>query len=317
MNLKQKIRFYEQLSTLTRAGVPLRQGLQGLTNRLPGTAIKKLAREIDQGAGIAQAFKDAGFSLFEINLIEAGEKSGRLDHIFPQLVQFWKSDLQLVRSIRRQSAYPLLLVHVAAVLGPITLILESPITYVLAVASQLGTLYLGVAVAYCLIRASWRTGIGQAIWLRIPLIGSFWKATYAYRWTIALQMEFGSGIPLPQAVRDAWRATGYISREQFAQEAESQLNAGEPLSHLMREWPHLPSDWAGYVETGEQAGKLEETFDLLRGEAELNWNARQATLSEWLPRLGYFVIIIIVACQILSAYLKYFGQINDLINSVP
>ncbi len=72
MNLRQRIRFYQQLAVLTRGGVPLRTGLQRLRERLHGRQIDLLAEKVAAGEPLGEAFAAARFSPFETNLAAAG-----------------------------------------------------------------------------------------------------------------------------------------------------------------------------------------------------------------------------------------------------
>jgi type II secretory pathway component PulF len=51
MTLVHRIRFYQQLAVLARAGVPLRASLQRMEKKIPGPEIGTLTRQIEQGRG--------------------------------------------------------------------------------------------------------------------------------------------------------------------------------------------------------------------------------------------------------------------------
>jgi type II secretory pathway component PulF len=311
--LKRKVALFTQLASLSRAGVPLRQGLANLRTRFSEREVQQLADQIDAGQHIADAFAQAGFAPFEINLIAAGERSGRLEVIFQQLADFWLQEHELTKSIKARIAYPLVVMHLAALLLPITTILESVALYALKVVAGLALLYgLGFGL-YVFSQWSWRTETGQALWLRVPWLGRSWRATYAYRWIVALQLEFSAGLPLPQAVADAWRATGYAKREPLARDAEARLNAGENLSVLFARWRQFPEDWLGFLQNGELAGKLEESFIFLVEEAHRDWQRAQAALAEWMPKIFYGLMILIVGIQ---AFLAYYNNVIRPINAI-
>jgi type II secretory pathway component PulF len=317
VTLSERVRFYEQLATMARAGVSLRQSLVNLSDRFPQAEVRRLSEAIQRGESTALAFEGAGFRPFETSLVEAGEKSGRLEVIYQQLAAFWKEELELQGAVKRRLVYPFFLLHLAAFLGPITLLTESFIGYVFGVMVRLALMYGLAIAAYAVAQAIWKTAEGQRRWLRLPLIGPAIRDTYAYRWTLALSLEFSAGIPLPQAVADAWRATGYHGREERATEAQRRLDEGEALSALIKEWPEFIPDWRGYVETGEYSGKLEETLTMLRDQGQTEWKRSQEILSEWLPKILYFGVIILVLIQIFAAFSKYFSLINTLTDSLP
>jgi type II secretory pathway component PulF len=96
-----------------------------------------------------------------------------------------------------------------------------------------------------------------------------------------------------------------------------QLNEGEHLSTLFVRWRQFPEDWLGYLQNGELAGKLEESFIFLRDEAERDWQRAQETLNEWIPKILYGLMILIVMAQIFLAYLRQFNQITNMLDQIP
>ena len=302
---------------MARAGVSLRQSLLNLADRFPHAEVRRLSEGIQNGEGTALAFERAGFRPFETSLVEAGEKSGRLEVIYQQLATFWKEELELQSAVKRRLIYPLFVLHLAAFLGPIMQMTESFIGYIFGVFLRLAVMYGLAIAAYVWVQLTWKMAAGQRRWLRTPLIGPAIRDTYAYRWTLVLSLEFSSGIALPLAVADAWKATGYHGREARAVEAQRRLEEGETLSALMKEWPQFIPDWRGYVETGEFSGKLEETLAMLRDQGQAEWKRSQETLSEWLPKLLYFGVILLVLIQIYLSFAKVYGSLNTLMDSLP
>ena len=154
------------------------------------------------------------------------------------------------------------------------------------------TLVIGLATLYVIgfalvviARASWNSEAARALWLRTPLIGAALKTAHAYRWITALKMEFSAGVSLPDAVADAWRASGYLGAEIRAEEGERGMRSGEELSALVNRWRQLPRDWVDFVETGELSGEYESMFTNMETEAAHNWTVAQERMSEWVPKI--------------------------------
>ena len=93
MTLRQRIRFYQQLAVLTRAGVPLRTGLPRLQERIAAREMAVLVERISLGQSLGDAFTAAGFSPFECHLVTAGERSAQLDTVLQHLSDFWARQL--------------------------------------------------------------------------------------------------------------------------------------------------------------------------------------------------------------------------------
>jgi type II secretory pathway component PulF len=204
------------------------------------------------------------------------------------------------QALIRPLYYPLVVLHLAVLVGALIEFATAtswPVVVVHLI-MRVALLYAAGFVIYTLVRVSWSSDSARHIWLRVPIIGSSLKAAYAYRWITALRLEFGAGISLYRAVGDAWRASGYVGCERFAKEGEQAMLQGTDLSKLVLQWKQLPRDWIDFIETGEISGSLETAFKNLEAESARNWTLAQERMSEWVPKIVYFVILLIVAVQV-------------------
>lgn len=315
MRLRQRVRFYQQLAVLTRAGVPLRGSLHRLQERIGGRQISILAQQIDAGHGIGEAFIAAGFTTFESHLVTAGERSARLENVYDHLAQFWKHRLETRQAFVSQLAYPAVLIHLSVFATALPIAFsQSTSAYVLNAVGQLIMIYAFIAVCAFAIRLSWQNAAAQRAWLRVPLLGGTLAAAYHYRWITALRLEFIAGIPLPEAVADAWRSTGFADRDHFAREGREAMLQGTELSVLVQRWKGLPRNWVDFIETGEISGALETALTNLEGEAENTWKLTQERMRNWLPKILSFIILLFVGWKIIGYYSAADSDTMKMIN---
>ncbi len=309
MNLRQRIRFYQQLAVLTRAGVPLRTGLPRLQERIRGPQIKVLVDRISLGQSLGDAFVAAGFSPFEYHLISAGERSAQLDIVLQHLSEFWARQRQMFQALTGQLYYPLgVLVFsffITAVIEGATVSWPSAMIHLVESVVAWGAAGF---VLYTIVRVTWKSDAAQSFWLALPIIGRTLSTAYAYRWITALKLEHGAGIPMPDAVADAWRASGYAGSERFAQQGQLALREGSELSTLVQNWRALPRDWVDFIETGEISGALETAFANLDEEAARNWDIAQKRMTDWMPKIIYFFALLVVASQVFFIVYKVYQQ---------
>jgi type II secretory pathway component PulF len=296
VNLRQRIRFYQQLAVLMRAGLLIRGSLERMKDKMPSPQLSSLLQNVTSGERLGDAFTAARFSPFECHLVTAGEKSGHLDSIFEHLADFWNRELEMRRAIVRPLYYPIVVIHVAILTGFVvdaatTSVSVAVVHFILAMAF----LYTAGFVIYTLVRVSWSSEIMQRFWLYVPFVGKSLTSAYAYRWITALRLEFGAGISLYKAVGDAWRASGFVGCRELAEEGELAMQQGADLSKLVLGWRQLPRDWVDFIETGEISGKFDEAFVHLEEAAGRHWKATQKTMEEWLPKILYFVALLIAA----------------------
>ena len=316
--MRQRIRFYQQLAVLVRAGVPMRSSLLRLQERISGHEMAMLTQKVNAGERLADAFAAAGFSPFECHLVTAGERSAQLDTIFEHIANFWARQLEMQQALIRPLYYPILVLHLGLLLG---LVVEgATVSWPAAVVHlilRVAFLYTAAFVAWVLIKVTWSSESGQRFWLAVPIIGSALSTAYAYRWITALKLEYAAGIPMPSAVGDAWRASGYEGSKHLAEEGEQALREGGELSVLVQRWKQLPRDWVDFIETGEVSGALEDAFTNLEAEAARAWTLAQQRMTEWLPKITYFIVLIIAAIQILSvAYQAVVVPFNTATNAI-
>lgn len=297
--------------------MPLRTSLQRLQERISGSEIKILSQKIAGGEQVGDAFAKAGFSSFECHLVAAGERSARLETVFQHLSEFWARQLQMLQALTGQLYYPLGVLHLAILVGVIidSVMSGSVIVFAVNLITQFSFFYaIGFAV-FMLVRVSWRSDAAQQFWLSLPIIGRTLSTAYAYRWITALRLEYSAGIPMPDAIADAWRASGYAGREQFAREGQEALREGAELSTLVHRWKRLPRDWVDFIETGEVSGKLDAAFENLEAEATRAWQIAQQRMTDWVPKIASFIILVIIGLLILIfAQDLYDKEINGPIN---
>ena len=318
MTIGDRIRFYQQLAVLSRAGVPLRGSFERLQGRFSGREVTLLSQHINSGERLGESFAAAGFSEFECHLIAAGERSGQLDTIFQHISEYWTRQREMRDALFRPLYYPIGVLHLAlGLLGAVLFIAGSPVH---AVVYSVGGLALAYAVGFGLyfaVRLTWRNPAAQRIWLMIPLVGGTLSAAFAYRWITALRIEFTAGITLSVAVADAWRASGYIGSEALAVQAQEALRHGTPLSQLMRQWKRLPRDWIDFVETGEVSGGMQEALVNLEAEAARHWRLAEQRMTEWMPKILYFFVMLIAGAVVFSLlYQVIVAPLNNVQDSI-
>jgi type II secretory pathway component PulF len=301
VSLRQRIRFYQQLAVLLRAGLPVRAGIERLRDRLGGREVAALAQHLAEGQRLGEAFAAAQFLPFESNLVGAGERSGQLETIFDHLAQFWQRDLEFRQALVSPLIYPIVVLHLAILLGcGVVLATQSWMVAAADFGEQILALYIILGLLYVVARVTWSSPAMKSFWLRVPIVGRALRAAFAYRWITSLRIEFGAGISLSRAIGDAWRASGFVDSERFAREGEEALRSGTSLTALVTTWRQLPRDWIDFFETGEVSGQFDETFRNLEAEAGRNWTLAQQHMSNWLPKILYFLALLVVAAQVVQ-----------------
>ena len=99
--------------------MPLGQAFEVLSrnaDRRVGSCLKALLASLQASENIGESFRGAGFSQSDAAIIQAGEASGRLDAVFVELAEFYAQLGQARRTVVAKSIYPVLVLHLAAIL---------------------------------------------------------------------------------------------------------------------------------------------------------------------------------------------------------
>jgi type II secretory pathway component PulF len=124
------------------------------------------------------------------------------------------------------------------------------------------------------------------------------RAADRRRAQVGLRLPLDHRAPARGRRRRSLSRRGYLDSKARAHEGESGLRSGEELSSLVQRWRQLPRDWIDFVETGEISGEYEAMFTNMETESARNWTLAQDRMTEWVPKILTFVLLIVVGCMI-------------------
>jgi type II secretory pathway component PulF len=298
----------------TRAGIPISVSVERIRQKINSSSLTQLAERLANGEPVAASFEKVGeFSPFEVNLINVGVQTARLEEVFTHLAEYWSKESELGATLLAQSLYPAIVVHVAIFISGLPGLVQIGFGGFLYNIIYNGFMVYMVCIPAAVVAVyTWHSEAGQKFWMAWPLIGPALISTYVFRWITALRLEYAAGIPLPDAASDAWKASGFIGCQGLATDAFNLIREGNPLSILMKKWPYIPKDWADFVDSGEQAGTLETTFETLGSEASQSALRAQDRLRVWMPRVVFAFLMIIVGFLMMQALFAFLKPISDI-----
>ena len=113
--------FFRQLANLLQAGLPLIKALNNIIGQRGSQrlhpALKDVRDHIQRGNSLSEALgaHPEVFNPLEVNVIKAGEASGKLAEVITKIAAVRENELELSQKLRSALAYPLLLVCVGAI----------------------------------------------------------------------------------------------------------------------------------------------------------------------------------------------------------
>jgi len=323
----QRAEFYHQLAQLTSAGIGILSALEQIKRNPPNRSfrepIQRLLDELAKGHTFAESLRQLGAWLpeFDIALIDAGERSGRLDICFRLLADYYNDRARIAKQVISQLIYPVGLIHFAAFVFMIVLpyahsqFNDSLLWLFVKAALVLSPLYL---VTILLIYATqsrhgekWRARIESCI-CPIPILGTARHFLALARLAAALEALISAGVNIVQAWDLAATASGSPALRRTVENWKPQVEAGRTPAEIIRDCRIFPEMFANLYASGEVSGKLDETLRRLYAHYQEEGTRKLYAFAQWMPRLLYLLVAGIIAYKVVSFYLGYFQQINDM-----
>ena len=325
----QRAEFYHQLAQLTSAGIGVLPALEQLKRNPPARSyrepIQRLLNELEQGRTFAGALQqlDDWLPEFDIALIDAGERSGRLDACFRLLADYYNDQARLTKQMISQLLYPVGLVHFAALVFIVVLPFArsqfnaSLILLCAKAALVLAPLYLATAFIIYATQSrhgeKWRALV-ESLLRWIPLLGTARHFLAIARLSAALEALISAGVNMIQAWDLAASASGSPALCRAVASMKPAVVAGETPAEAIRKHSVFPVMFANLYASGEVSGKLDETLKRLYTHYQEEGTHKLQSFAQWLPRLIYGLVAGMVAYNVIQFWIGYFNQLSTITN---
>jgi type II secretory pathway component PulF len=319
----QRAELYHQLAQLTSAGIGILTTLEQLQRSPPAQSFRAPLRAVSarlaQGATLAESLRAAAWlPEFDLSLIDAGERSGRLDACYRLLAEYYNDRARVARQVIGDLAYPVFLLHFAVFILPFADFFSSG-NMTVYLAKTFGVLVPLYALTAALIYAGqskhgevWR-GLVETVLRPIPLLGTARHYLTLARLAAALESLIAAGVTIIEAWELAAAASGSPGIRREVKTWKPDLLAGETPSDKVSHCSWFPELFANLYHTGEVSGSLDESLRSLRKYYQEEGTRKLHAVSQWVPRFIYLAIMLVIAYKIINFWLGYFEQINQVI----
>lgn len=333
--------FTQQLKTLIRAKVELLSCLNILYKQSDNPALKQVILDLHKTVKDGKTFSEAlakypnFFPALYVNIIKAGEASGRLDEVLGQISDFLVKEQDLRMKVQTALAYPLMMILVGVgtifvlfsfviprligIFDDFQAVLPLPTRILLAVSNfmQRGWPWIiGFSVLFIFFFRRQKTAAGNRIIdslkVRIPILGELTRKQAISRFSHTLALLLHSGIPVYQSLLIAIPT---LENKIFIKQLEGvhkEVLAGSTLSSSLKKVPFIPPFIIQMITVGEEGGRLEEVLN----EITLAYTQESETILKIITSLIEPLVILclglILGLIIMGMLLPIF-QINMLI----
>ncbi len=124
--------FCSQLAMILKSGIHLQDGISAIGETIANPKARKIVEQLGESVSsntpLHQALRQSGFfPKYMVNMIEVGEKSGKLDEVMDALAIYYHREDQLKKNIRSAIFYPVILVLMMSAVIAILVIQVLPI----------------------------------------------------------------------------------------------------------------------------------------------------------------------------------------------
>ena len=332
-----------RFSALLKAGIPLGRAVELVAEQTSDRAAKKLlkacAADVKSGVTLADSLNENGKGIIPRTFSETvrvGEESGTLEACFRRLENQFANSNKIRKKLTSALIYPAFLAILAAVV--VWIVASQLLPSVFAVYENIGedipkitralvsasefishSLPFALPIAVLLvivIRAALGTPSGRLfaskLVLKLPIIGKISLYNASARFADTFSVLVLSGLTAVKALEISAEAVGNAALSRSLGGAVSELEAGKPLSAILRANPYLPELIAETAAVGEESGLLGETLasvgEYYYGEA---YSSAERALILLEPALT-LIMGAVAAFIIIAIYVPMFGMYNGL-----
>ena len=328
----------KQLATIIDAGIPIVRALDLVSSQSDDKTLKEILKDVadDVGAGygLADSFEKHGSGLpgTFIESVRAGEQSGNLGLVFGRMAEFFDKLSKTKSRVKSAMIYPAFVLGIAVVVVIVIMIfavptftstfesmdIEMPLPTVIMIntsnfmVNYWWLIILVIVAIFIGIKLLKRSNESFALmWSKIgtklPVIGRITRMSACSQYASSMALMLEAGIPIVNGVNIAAQTMSnhYLSSKLLS--VQSDLEAGQPLSELIRKTGAFPDLVAELTGVGEQTGNMEGTLKVLSDYYDNEVaNATTRALSVMEPLMIVFLALI-VGGILLAVYLPMFS----------
>ena len=285
--------FSKQFATMVKAGLPILQVLEMLRDQLENPTMKEIIedirRSLEGGVTLSKCFEKYPklFDNVYINLIKAGEASGKLDMFLLKIVESLEKREKIKKKIKGALMYPSIMFTVAIVVSAFMLVkvvpvfakmydgmgiaLPTPTAVIMSMSDFLrgtGGMVLLLSIIGFTVAFRYLTTKNEKIrylWhkqvLKLPIFGNMILKSLLSRISLILGNLSAAGVNLLEALEIAKSVSNNVVVTEALENVKKGVFSGDTLTKLFLKEPLFPPTFSQLIAVGEQTGNLDEMFN--------------------------------------------------------
>lgn len=246
------------------------------------TALSQVTEDIRGGTSIsgAMAKQPKVFSNFYVNMVRAGEESGKLTQTFTFLAEYLERNYALTSKTRNALVYPAFII--LTFISVMTLMLIKVIPQMASIIEESGQeipfytkitlgisdffvnyglfLLILVVVAGFFIWRSLSTNAGRGrfdvLKINLPGFGKLYRKIYLARISDNINTMLSSGIPVVRTLEISGDVVGNTVFKNILDDAVEEVKGGNSISNAFEKHEEIPAIMVQMIRVGEETGSI-------------------------------------------------------------
>ena len=333
--------FCKQFSTMLRAGLPVLntlEMLEGQTSRPPmKKVIATIKKDLESGNALSKCFEKHTkiFDTVVVNLIKAGEASGKLDTFLQKIVINLEKREKIKSQIKSALFYPGVLFSVAILVTVFMLMnvvptfvnmyegmgmtddLPTPTAVIMSmsefVRSSGGFFLLVFIISFVVsfkflikksyeVRKNW-----HRVTLKLPIFGNLIQKSILAKVSLVLGNLNQAGVDLIESIDIAKSVTDNVIVVEALENIKKGVFSGESLTDLFNKEKIFPPTFSQLISVGEQTGSLDEMFTSIAIYYEEEFDVAVANLASLIEPIMIVFMGITIGGLMLAMYAPIFN----------
>ena len=331
--------FSKQFATMVKAGLPILNVLTMLRDQIEHPTMKEIIEDVrkslEGGITLSKCFERYPkiFDNVYINLIKAGEASGKLDTFLLKLVDSLEKREKVKKKIKGALTYPVVMFSVAITVTVFMLIKVVPVfakmyegmgvalptpTAVILKASEFMRGSGGLTLLICsiifyiifkylttkipAIRYKWHNRV-----LHMPIFGPMILKSLLARVALIMGNLSAAGVNLLESIEIAKSVSNNDVVTQALENVKRGVFSGDTLTKLFLKEPVFPSTFSQLISVGEQTGNLDEMFNSVSAYYEEEFDTAVENMSSLIEPIMIVVMGTMIGGLMIAMYSPIFN----------
>ena len=331
--------FSKQFATMVKAGLPILEVLGMLRDQLENPGMKEIIedirRSLEGGVTLSKCFDKYPqyFDNVYVNLIKAGEASGKLDVFLLKIVDALEKKEKIKKKIKSALMYPGIMFSVAITVSAFMLIkvvpvfakmydgmgiaLPKPTAVIMGMSDFLrGTggmiLLFGIIGFVFVFRyLTTKNATFQYKWhkqvLKIPVFGDMILKSLLARISLILGNLSAAGVNLLESLEIAKSVSNNVVVTEALENVKKGVFSGDTLTKLFLKEPLFPPTFSQLISVGEQTGQLDEMFGSVASYYEEEFDSTVDNMSSLIEPIMIVFMGIMIGGLMIAMYSPIFN----------